>query len=274
MLTQLLPLHALSRLVGYLAYWRAGFLKTAFIRFFVQHYKVSLDEIENYNPQNYPSFNDFFTRYLKPGVRPIAEGAGVAVSPADGVVSEVGSIEADRLLQAKGSYYSLKDLLGNDGVMASLFSGGSFLTIYLSPKDYHRVHAPLAGQLKQMLHIPGKLFSVNQASVQSIPNLFARNERVVSLFETEVGPMAVILVGATCVGSIEMKWHGVVTPPTTRSVQQWSYHSQIIKLQRGDELGHFNMGSTVIVLFAKNAVRWAENLQANSVVKMGEAIGL
>ena len=273
LLQKIIPQHALSRLVGVLAYWRAGFLKNVFIRFFVRHYQVNLADIADFNPKNYPSFNDFFTRYLKPGVRPLAQESDAVVSPVDGLVSEVGDTTGGRLLQAKGQDYSLQDLLGGDAVTAAQFAGGKFLTVYLSPKDYHRVHMPLAGQLVQMVHVPGKLFSVNQATVAAIPNLFARNERVIAYFKTALGPMAVILVGATCVGSIAMKWHGVVTPPTSKKLQHWEYHSQNIKLERGDEVGHFNMGSTVIVLFGKDAMQWQPELIANQVLKMGEKIG-
>ncbi len=274
LLQKLIPQHALSRLVGKLAYWQAGFLKDLFIGFFVRHYGVNVQEIENFDPKNYACFNDFFTRYLKAGARPIAQAANAVVSPADGAVSELGDSKAGRILQAKQHDYSIADLLGGDAVSAAQFADGKFATIYLAPKDYHRLHMPLAGQLLQMVHVPGKLFSVNQQTVAAIPNLFARNERVVCIFKTAVGPMAVILVGATCVGSIEMKWHGVVTPATGRKLQHWEYYSQNIKLERGEEIAHFNMGSTVIVLFAKDAMQWDARLQAGSVVKMGEEIGV
>ncbi len=265
--------HGLSRFIGYLAHWRAGVLKNAFIVFFVKHYGVNVGEIDSFDPVRYPSFNVFFTRALKSGVRPMAQEAGAVVSPADGVISEIGYLDEGRLLQAKGRSYELHDLLAGDVDLVEAFVRGSFLTIYLAPKDYHRVHMPVGGKLQHMIHVPGSLYSVGPATVNSIPNLFARNERVISIFETEQGPLAVILVGATCVGSIETLWHGVVTPPTGRVLQHWEYGQEGIELQRGDEMGRFNMGSTVILLFASGAVRWLDSLKANDSLKMGCMVG-
>ena len=249
-LQKILPLHAISRLTGHLCQWKAGFLKNLFILYFIHHYGVNIDEIKAFDPKHYANFNEFFTRELKPGVRPIAENLQAVVSPCDGVISELGEIKDLQLLQAKGHYYQLQDLLGGETELAERFKQGYFMTIYLAPKDYHRVHMPLSGKLEQMIHVPGKLYSVNPATVAAIPNLFAMNERVINIFDTSVGSMAVILVGATNVGSIETVWHGVVTPPARKTIQQWDYETQAIELKKGDEMGRFNMGSTVIILFA------------------------
>lgn len=224
-------------------------------------------------PEAYPTFNHFFTRKLKPEARPIESEAGAIVCPADGAVSQVGKIDGAKVFQAKGKSFSVVDLLGGSVERAVPFIDGDFATIYLSPKDYHRLHMPLAGKLKEMVHIPGRLFSVNSATTRSVSGLFARNERVAAIFETEAGPMALVLVGAIFVSSIETVWHGVVTPPSATTVQSWLYDNKPVVLQKGDEMGRFNMGSTIIVLFSKNRMSWEKQLQPNRKVKMGWQIG-
>jgi len=220
----------------------------------------------------YASFNHFFTRALKSGARPIAPATNAVVCPADGVVSQAGKITDGRIFQAKGKHFTATELLGGDANRAEAFNNGIYTTIYLSPKDYHRLHMPLTGTLKEMLHIPGRLFSVNAATTDSVPGLFARNERVACIFETEAGPMALILVGAIFVSSIETTWHGIVTPPTISAVRSWLYENNAPTLQKGEEMGRFNMGSTIIVLFSNEAVHWLADFTAGKNVKMGEII--
>lgn len=222
----------------------------------------------------YEHFNAFFTRALKPGARPLDETPGAILCPADGAVSQLGPIEHGRIFQAKGHGFSAQELLGGDPAMAAPFMGGEFATIYLSPKDYHRVHMPLAGTLREMVYVPGRLFSVNQTTAENVPELFARNERVVCLFDTERGPMAVVLVGAMIVASIETVWAGLVTPPK-RELKTFRYDEASrapIHLEKGAELGRFKLGSTAIVLFGPEQVRWAESLGAGSAVRMGQLL--
>jgi phosphatidylserine decarboxylase len=268
-----LPQHGLSRLMGRLTHCRNPLFKNFFIRSIIKAYGVNMDEAAHSDIGSYPCFNDFFTRELKPGVRPIATTPGTLVSPADGYMSQFGPVDQGRLIQAKGRDYALVDLLGGDPARATAFEGGSFATIYLSPKDYHRLHMPLAGRLREMLHIPGQLFSVNNATAEGVPNLFARNERVVALFDTEAGPMALILVGAIFVASIETVWQGEITPPTATGIQYWTYPEGSIELARGAEMGRFNMGSTIIVLFGPAAVEWQSGLAPGGVMRMGEVMG-
>ena len=233
-----------------------------------------MSEAQEENPEAYPTFNDFFTRPLKDGMRPLPEDASKVVCPADGAVSQIGDIKYGRVFQAKGHDYSLVELVGGDYQLAEEFQDGKFATIYLSPKDYHRVHMPFTGTLRQMIHVPGRLFSVNQTTAENVPGLFARNERAVCIFDTEKGPMAVILVGAMLVASIETVWAGQVTPKK-RQVQTFDYTpegNQPIVLERGAEMGRFKLGSTAIVLFGKDQVEWAESLAAEDVVRMGQAI--
>jgi phosphatidylserine decarboxylase len=268
-----LPHHTLSRLMGQLTHCRNPIFKNFFIRSITKAYNVNLDEAQEPDINAYGCFNEFFTRPLKPEARPLTDAPGAIACPADGFVSQVGDIREGQLLQAKGMDYSVETLLGGDAERAAAFMGGEFATIYLSPRDYHRLHMPLAGTLREMIHVPGRLFSVNDATARSVPNLFARNERVVAIFDTEAGPMALILVGAIFVASIETVWHGVVTPPSSRQVQTWHYNDQPVKLARGEEIGRFNMGSTIIVLFGKDAVNWSDVLKPGAVSRMGEAIG-
>ncbi|PVZ67807.1 phosphatidylserine decarboxylase [Pelagibaculum spongiae] len=251
-------------------------LKNKIIHWFIKRYQVDLSQAEREDPESYESFNDFFTRSLKQGMRPLPEDAKQLVCPADGAISQLGNIENGRIFQAKGHDYSLADLLGGSEERAAPFQGGKFATIYLSPKDYHRVHMPIAGRLTQMVHVPGRLFSVNPLTARQVPNLFARNERVVAIFETEIGPVALVLVGAMIVAGIETVWSGLVTPPAGKEVQQWEYPEQVIKpicLERGDEMGRFLLGSTVIMLLPEGSSEWAENLTSESVVRMGQSMG-
>ena len=248
-------------------------LKNRLIDLVIERFGVDLSEAEQRNPHLYRDFNHFFTRALQPGARPLAEGEATISSPVDGTISQLGAFSAGSILQAKGHDYSLAALLG-DEQRAAPFAGGQFATIYLSPRDYHRIHMPLDGSLREMVHIPGRLFSVSPATTRVIPGLFARNERVISLFDTAIGPLAVIKVGAVFVGSIETVWAGVVTPPAGRIVRRWRYEDDDrVELARGEEMGRFNMGSTVILLFAPQAMSWSTQLNAETTVRMGQALG-
>jgi phosphatidylserine decarboxylase len=270
----LAPQHLLSRLVGRLANANTVWLKNTCIRKFIKRYGVNMEEALHADPDNYTSFNNFFTRALKPGTRPIAEPMDAMVSPADGVISASGDICADRLIQAKDKTFSLTALLGGDDKDAEAFLDGSFFTVYLSPKDYHRVHMPCSAQLKKMLYVPGNLFSVNQATSENIPDLFARNERAVCLFDSDAGPLAIVLVGAMIVAGIETPWAGQVAPANHgASTNDYLHQQPAIQLGKGEEMGRFKLGSTVIVLVGPGAVRWEDTVQANSEVRMGEALG-
>lgn len=263
-----IPQHLLSRLMGKLANAKLGKLTQWGIKQFIAHYNVNMDEASISDYSQFETFNDFFTRELKPGARVISPEKNCVVSPVDGCISEVGIIEKNQLLQAKGTYFSLENLCGDSNVAAH-FENGSFLTAYLSPKDYHRFHMPFGGQLLKMRYMPGKLYSVNVSSVENVPGLFAKNERVICLFETAIGKMAVIPVGAMIVGSILMNWHGIVAPG---SHYHWDYASQPHFFEKGDELGHFRLGSTVIVLFEKNRLSWDAQLTAGKSLKLGDII--
>lgn len=269
----LLPHHALSGLMSKLTHCENKTWKNLFIREIIKYYGVNMDEALQSDINAYLSFNHFFTRELKPGVRPLADEQGAIASPADGVVSQAGDITDGNIFQAKGKSFTAIDLLGGSADRAEPFNNGVFSTIYLSPKDYHRLHMPLTGTLREMVHIPGRLFSVNTATTRSVPGLFARNERVVAIFDTEAGPMALVLVGAIFVSSVETVWHGVVTPPTVSSVKTWNYQDNAPTLQKGEEMGRFNMGSTIIVLFGKDAAQWVEGFSAEKPVKLGEKVG-
>lgn len=271
----LLPHHLLSRLIGCAAECRAVWFKSRLINWFAQQYQVNMSEAQVEDLNAYAHFNDFFTRALKDGARPLDSTPGAVLCPADGAVSQLGKIEQGRVFQAKGHSFSVIELLGGDSQRANPFMGGDFATIYLSPKDYHRVHMPLTGTLREMVYVPGRLFSVNQTTAENVPELFARNERVVCLFDTERGPMAVVLVGAMIVASIETVWAGLVTPPK-RELKTFKYDEAArapITLEKGAELGRFKLGSTAIVLFGPEQVQWAEQLAANSAVQMGERLG-
>jgi phosphatidylserine decarboxylase len=267
-----LPHHPLSRLMGKLTHCTRPAFKNWFIRTFVQAYGVDMEQALEPNPSAYACFNDFFTRPLKPEARPLPEDEIALACPADGYVSQIGRIADGRIIQAKGKDYSALELLGGDPERAEPFRDGQFATIYLSPRDYHRLHMPVAGTLREMTLVPGRLFSVNSTTADGVPRLFARNERVVALFDTDLGPMAVVLVGAIFVASIETVWHGVVTPPAGTAIRTWRYPENPPALARGAELGRFNMGSTVIVLFGKDAVDWAD-LVPGQIVRMGQVLG-
>ena len=246
-LQHLLPKQALTSLAGVLASARAGAATTAAIRAFVQRYGVNMAEAAEPDIAAYPTFNEFFTRALKPGARPLAHAD--LICPVDGAISQFGAIDGDRIFQAKGHHYTTQALVGGDGALAAHFHGGLFATLYLSPRDYHRIHMPCDGRLLRMIHVPGDLFSVNPATAQGVPGLFARNERVVCVFDGEAGPWVLVLVGATIVGSMATVWHGVVNPPRPGQVREWAYHDQDIRLAQGQEMGRFLLGSTVVMLF-------------------------
>lgn len=272
-LQKIVPQHGLSRLVGKFASSHKPFIKNRFIRWFVKRYEVDMSLALETNPLAYASFNDFFTRALRPDARPINTDANTVVCPADGAVSQLGKIVNGRIFQAKGQDYSTLELLGGDQDLANEFVDGEFATVYLSPRDYHRVHLPFAGKLRCMISVPGDLFSVNTVTAENIPRLFSRNERVVAIFDTSIGPMAVVMVGAMIVAGIETVWDGQVAPFGSRdiAVSQYPYQNYIFK--KGDEMGRFNLGSTAIVLFAKDKIRWLEKFQAGTATKMGEAFG-
>lgn len=275
LLQLILPHHLLSRLVGYLARSEVPFVKNNFIKVFLNRFDINMSEAAQEDPYAYDNFNAFFTRALKDGVRPIDADAHSIVSPADGAISQLGPILGSDVLQAKGRHYSLYELLGGDSALAAEFTNGSFATVYLSPKDYHRVHMPFTGTLREMIYVPGRLFSVNQATTRQIADLFARNERAVCVFDTEHGPMVVILVGAMIVAGIETVFSGPVTP-LARSVQRTRYaldEKGPIVLNKGDELGRFYLGSTAILLFPEGKVSFNPSLAADSPVRMGEKLG-
>ena len=273
-LQYILPHHLISRGVGFFAECTWPALKNPLTNRFVKQYNVDMSEAVEEDPEAYASFNDFFTRPLKEGMRPLPDQADAIVCPADGAISQLGDIEYGRVFQAKGHDYSLTELLGGDSDLAGEFQGGKFATVYLSPSDYHRVHMPLSGTLRKMIHVPGRLFSVNQTTAENVPRLFARNERAVCIFDTDKGPMAVILVGAMIVASIETVWSGLITPKR-RTVKTYDYTEESrkeITLNRGDEMGRFKLGSTAIVLFGKDQVEWAETLAAEMPVRMGQSL--
>ncbi|WP_300271454.1 archaetidylserine decarboxylase [Halomonas sp.] len=263
-----LPHHLLSRLVGRLAECRQPALRNALVRAFIRRFGVDMAEAAEPDPTAYATFNDFFTRALKADARPIGEGV---VSPADGRLSQFGAIEAGQLLQAKGHHFSAMDLLGSDGDAARRFLGGSFATVYLSPSDYHRVHMPVAGTLTEMVYVPGRLFSVNAATTAHVPGLFARNERLVCHFDTEHGPMALVLVGAMIVAAIETVWAGQITPLPRGDVQRIRFDTPV-RLEKGEEMGRFKLGSTVVMAFAE-PLAFADGIEAGDKVRMGQSLG-
>jgi phosphatidylserine decarboxylase len=271
----LLPHHAVTALVHRATRVRNPFWKDLWIRTFLRIYGVDLGEALEPDPHAYPDFNAFFTRALRPGVRPVTEAPGAVACPVDGVVSQAGVIRDGRIVQAKGREFSAQELLGGSAEHAEPFAGGRFATLYLSPRDYHRVHMPLTGRLTAMVYVPGRLFGVGAHTARAIPNVYARNERVAALFATEAGPMAVVLVGAMFVAAIETAWAGLVTPPRGREVRITDYSSapEPVVLPRGAELGRFNMGSTVIVLYGRDRVEWAPWLAAGARVRTGQGIG-
>ncbi len=270
-LQHMLPQHGLSRLLGYVANCQWPVCKTPLIRLFARYYQVDMAEAASPSLEDYACFNDFFTRALRADARPIAAAPDHLVCPVDGAISQFGRITEGRIIQAKGLTYSVQELLTDDG-LAKHFEHGQFATVYLSPKDYHRIHMPLAGTLTDMIYVPGRLFSVNQATAQHVPRLFARNERVVTVFDTPHGKMALVLVGAMIVAGIETVWAGHVAP-NSRRVQHTNYSkSDTVGLHKGDEMGRFKLGSTVVVLCANPALQWQDHVAANAVVQMGQSM--
>mgnify|MGYP005840815559 CR=1 FL=1 len=274
LLQYLLPQHRLSRLVGRLAQATQPWLKNPMIKAFIRHYSVDMNEASEPDSDAYSCFNDFFTRALKPGARPIDSSPSSLVCPADGSVSQLGEIVEGRIFQAKGQFYSCLELLGGDAALANSFAGGRFATIYLSPRDYHRVHMPCAGQLRTSIAVPGNLFSVNAVTTHQVPRLFARNERLITIFDTDRGSMAMVLVGAMIVAGIETVWGGQALP-MSRRIQRLDYRPEArsINLAKGEEMGRFKLGSTVILLFPNNSVTWDPAFSADSRTRMGEVFG-
>ncbi len=276
-LQHLLPKRALTELAGRLAAAQGGRLTQAVLRWFVRRYQVNMSEAANPDLRSYASFNDFFSRALRPGARALAPADWVC--PVDGAISQCGPIERDQIFQAKGHRYSTQALLGGDAALAAQFDDGVFATIYLSPRDYHRIHMPVGARLRRMLHVPGELFSVNPATARGVPGLFARNERVVCVFDLplpaggQTRPFALVLVGATVVGSMATVWHGVVNPPRPGHLRQWHYDEPAITLEQGAEMGRFLLGSTVVLLWPKGCMALHPDWAAGRSVRMGEAMG-
>lgn len=264
-----LPHHAISRIVYKLTRIESPMVVPV-IKVFSKVFKVNLNEAVQSDPSAYSSFNAFFTRAIKPELRPIAETD--IVCPVDGTVSQSGAIEQGRIFQAKGQDYSVQELLACDEAMAAQFANGQFMTIYLSPRDYHRIHMPFAGQLTEQVHVPGRLFSVAPHTVKTVSRIFARNERVIAHFDTEYGAMAMVLVGAINVAAIETVWDGLVTPPKGKSIARKTYDSDAVSLQKGDEMGRFNMGSTIVMLMASKHPEISSSLVEGLPVKMGQGI--
>lgn len=276
-LQYLLPKRALTELAGWFARSEAGWLTQAAIRRFAKRYRVNMDEAAEPDLTRYRSFNDFFTRALKDGARPLADAPYVC--PVDGAISQFGPIARDQIFQAKGHHYSTRALVGGDAELAAQFDDGAFATIYLSPRDYHRIHMPCAGRLRRMIHVPGDLFSVNPATAQGVPGLFARNERVVCVFDVPHGPdgqtqpFVLVLVGATIVGSMATTWHGVVNPPRPGEIRSWTYDDDALTFAQGQEMGRFLLGSTVVMLWPHETIRFNDAWAAAQPVRLGEAMG-
>ena len=264
------PKQALTSFAGWVADKDRGAVTTWIIRRFVAKYGVDMSEALDSDIASYPSFNAFFTRALKPGARPMA--AADLVSPVDGAISQYGPIEGDQIFQAKGHRYTTTALVGGDAALAARFQHGSFATLYLSPRDYHRIHMPCDGRLLRMIYVPGELFSVNPTTARGVPGLFARNERVVCVFETARGPFALVLVGATIVGSMATAWHGVVNPPRGGDVREWQYEDRQILLRQGQEMGRFLLGSTVVMLFPAPPLAFNPAWSPTRPVRLGEAM--
>ena len=272
LLQYLLPKQRLTMIAGRIASAQGGATTTRLIRWFVGKYAVDMSEAADADIGSYKSFNDFFTRPLKAGARPIATGD--FVSPVDGAISQLGLIDDHHMVQAKGHRFTTTELVGGDAALAAQFRHGSFANLYLSPKDYHRLHMPCDGKLARMIHVPGTLFSVNPITARGVPNLFARNERVVCVFESaEHGPFVMVLVGATIVGSMATVWHGVVNPKRTNTPSEWTYADQGIVLKKGEEMGRFLLGSTIVMLFRQGAITFNEDWTAERKVRLGELMG-
>ena len=267
----LIPKQALTGLIGKLASTHGGALTHLAVRRFIARYGVNMSEAEQAAVEHYPTFNEFFTRALRSGVRPLAKAQWVC--PVDGAISQFGAIERDQILQAKGHHYSTQALVGGDAGLAAQFENGVFATLYLSPKDYHRIHMPCRATLRRMIYVPGSLFSVNPVTARAIPGLFARNERVVCVFDSAHGPFVLALVGATIVGSMATVWHGVVNPPRLPNIREWRYDDQSVILEQGAEMGRFLLGSTVVMLFPPNTLRFNPAWQPARSIRMGEMMG-
>ncbi|MES2606017.1 MAG: archaetidylserine decarboxylase [Pseudomonadota bacterium] len=272
-LQNLVPQELLTRLIGKIAASEKPWLKQLFINRFIKAYGVNMQEALFSDPKDYRSFNDFFTRPLKPGARPLPAAPNAVLSPADGVVSAIGNLNADSIIQAKGKSYSATALLGGDARRAAPFLNGTFATVYLSPKDYHRVHSPLTGTLKEMVYVPGKLYSVNQTTAEHIDNLFAINERVICTFDTAQGPMAVVLVGAMIVAAVETVWAGRVAPGFEGPTVKRYDNQPPINIEKGGEIGRFLLGSTAVILFGPGMVQWQMDLSNGPGVRMGQQLG-
>jgi phosphatidylserine decarboxylase len=276
-LQHIIPQHFLSKMMWRLTRCEYKWLLKLILPLFIRLFKVNMKEAKNPDWKSYSSFNNFFTRELNDDAREVSAEQNTIVSPVDGAISQLGKINADLIFQAKGHAYSLTQLVGDREDLGETFKDGEFNTIYLSPKDYHRIHMPVDGTLKEMIHVPGQLFSVSPTTVENVPALFARNERVICLFDTPAGPMAMILVGAIFVGSIETIWHGEVTPPTRKDIRNWKYDDQSsnesVTIKKGEEMGRFNMGSTVILLYANKHMDWEKELKTENKVQLGEVIG-
>lgn len=268
----LLPKQHLTTFAGHVAGAKAGPVTTGLIRWFVGKYDVNMGEAQNPDITSYPSFNEFFTRALKPGARPLADAAFVC--PVDGAISQLGAIDDHHIVQAKGHRYTTTELVGGDATLAARFRHGSFANLYLSPKDYHRLHMPCDGRLTRMIYVPGALFSVNPTTARGVPGLFARNERVVCVFDSEThGPFVMVLVGATIVGSMATVWHGVVNPKRPQKITEWTYADKNIVLKKGEEMGRFLLGSTVIMLFEANRIALNPTWAPQGAVRLGEVMG-
>lgn len=267
----LLPKKALTIFAGKIAGAKAGRVTTGLIRWFIGKYNVNMSEAANPDIHSYASFNEFFTRALRNGARPIADSAYIC--PVDGAISQFGAIDTDQIFQAKGHRYTTTELVGGDRELGARFENGSFATLYLSPRDYHRIHMPCDGRLMRMIYVPGDLFSVNPTTARGVPRLFARNERVVCVFEGEAGPFVLVLVGATIVGSMETVWHGVVNAARLGIVREWHYDKQFISLKKGEEMGRFLLGSTVVMLFPAETLVFNAAWSAEGAVRLGETMG-
>ncbi len=273
LLQYLVPQHLLSRLVGILVNCRVTAVKNWCINRFIKRYGVDMRIAQQEDPYSYVNFNSFFTRHLKPEARPIAIGEQNLICPVDGALSAFGHINNGQIIEAKGHTFTLKELLGGDEPLAQIFQQGEFATFYLAPKDYHRIHMPITGHLQTMRYVPGRLFSVNPLTAKVVKGLFARNERVICYFQTTMGPIAIILVGAMLVASICTTWAGMVTPSQGRTIQHWDYSQENIVLKQGQELGYFQLGSTVIMLLPPQMLRWLDSMPSQQTVKMGQLLG-
>ncbi|MBR7799593.1 archaetidylserine decarboxylase [Undibacterium fentianense] len=266
-----LPKYLLTAFAGLVANDRGGKRTTRLINWFVKKYKVNMLEAANPDTASYASFNEFFTRPLRADARPIASAKYVC--PVDGAISEFGKIKHGQIFQAKGHYFSTVALVGGDVDLAAQYQNGQFANIYLSPRDYHRIHMPCDGQLKKMIYVPGELFSVNPTTARGVPGLFARNERVVCVFDSPHGEFILVLVGATIVGSMQTSWHGIVNPPRSKEIREWSYSDHSVFLKKGEEMGRFLLGSTVVMLFREDSMQFNPKWKATAAVKLGEEMG-